>query len=57
MKILYLSCHEVLEFDEISMLSDIGVQVFSIGAYLDPARPTGGGLRPALPNLCRDEED
>lgn len=57
MKILYLSCHEVLEFDEISMLSDIGVQVFSIGAYLDPARPRGGGLRPNLPNLCRDDED
>lgn len=57
MKILYLSCHEVLEYDEISMLSDIGVQVFSIGAYLDPSRPSGSGLRPALPNLCRDEED
>lgn len=57
MKILYLSCHEVLEFDEISMLSDIGVQVFSIGAYLDPARPSGSGLRPALPQLCRDEDD
>lgn len=36
-KILYLSCHEVLEFDEISLFTELGHEVFSDGAYIDPA--------------------
>lgn len=57
MRLLYLSCHEVLEHDEISMFSELGARVFSIGAYLDPAHPAGANLRPALPGLNRDPED
>jgi len=57
MRLLYLSCHQVLEHDEISMFSELGAQVFSIGAYLDPAHPIGVNLRPALPDLNRDPED
>jgi hypothetical protein len=37
MKIHYISCHSVLEYDEVQMLTDLGHDVFSNGAYLDPA--------------------
>lgn len=37
MKIHYLSCHAILEYDEVKMLTDMGHDVFSNGAYLDPA--------------------
>lgn len=37
MKILYISCHEVLEHDELSLLTELGHEVFSLnGAYMDP---------------------
>jgi len=36
MKILYLSCHSVLEFDEVSLLTELGHEVFSCGAYSNP---------------------
>lgn len=37
MKIHYISDHAVLEYDEVQMLLDLGHEVFSNGAYLDPA--------------------
>lgn len=37
MKIHYISCHSVLEYDEVQMFTDMGHDVFSNGAYLDPA--------------------
>lgn len=48
MKILYLSCHEVLEYDEVRMFTEMGHEVYSHGAYL---QPTASGMRPAIPNL------
>jgi glycosyltransferase involved in cell wall biosynthesis len=57
MKILYLSCHEVLEYDELSMLSEIGIDLFSTGAYRTPLAPAGETLRPPLPNLHVDPDD
>jgi glycosyltransferase involved in cell wall biosynthesis len=36
-KIHYLSCHSILEYDEVQLLTDLGHEVFSNGAYLDPA--------------------
>lgn len=36
MKILYLSCHSILEYDEIKLFSELGADVFSYGAYRDP---------------------
>lgn len=49
MKILYLSCHATLEFDEVSLLTELGHDVFSNGAYTDP---TGNKLlpRPSIPH-------
>ena len=36
MKIHYLSCHSILEYDEVQLLTDLGHDVFSNGAYIDP---------------------
>lgn len=55
MKLLYLSCHAVLEYDEIRLFHEMGIDVFSPGAYLDPATG-GGGMRPPLPQLNYDPE-
>lgn len=47
MNLLYLSCHEVLEFDELRLLSKIpNLNVFSPGAYWNPAK--GCSTRPPL---------
>lgn len=43
MKILYLSCHSILEYDEVKLLTELGYDVFSVGAYTNPAG------NPALP--------
>lgn len=39
MRILYLSCHETLEYDELKVLDSLGHQVFSVGHYTDPRKP------------------
>ena len=49
LRILYRSCHEVLEYDDLRLFTDRGHRVFSIGAFSDPAHP--GTLRPALPQF------
>ncbi len=56
MKILYLSCHGVLEADEIRLFHALGHTVFSPSTYLHPDRPTDD-LRPALPGLRSDPAD
>ena len=48
MRMLFLSCHEILEFDEIRLFLELGVDVFSFGAYLTDRGP-GIGKRPSLP--------
>jgi len=35
-RILYFSCHEILEYDELKLFSELGHQVFSLGAYTQP---------------------
>ena len=41
MKLLYLSCHEVLEYDEVTLFQEMGIDVVSLGetavARLRPA--------------------
>ena len=39
MKILYLSCHIVLEYDELRILNQLGHDVTVIGGYIDPRTP------------------
>jgi len=36
MKIHYISCHSILEYYEVQLLTDLGHEVFSNGAYVDP---------------------
>ena len=47
MKLLYLSCHAILEYDELKLFEELGVEYFSLGSYLDPRQPVDG-IRPAL---------
>src|SRR5258708_7885900 len=35
-KILYISCHSILEYDELTLLTELGHDVFSSGAYIKP---------------------
>jgi len=46
-RLLYLSCHSVLEYDEIKLFHEIGIDVFSHGAYKDPRDPEDN-MRPPL---------
>jgi len=39
MKILYLSCHSILEHDEVSLLNELKHEVFSLGSYINPNAP------------------
>lgn len=55
MKILYFSCHQTLEYDELRLFQELGHEVFSIGHYLDPAAPISN-IRPPLPQACSDSE-
>lgn len=60
MKILYLSCHEVLEYDEVKLLHELGHEVFSAGAYADNAKDgspwSGFGLRPGIEGFEVNED-
>lgn len=50
MKILYLSCHSILEHDEVKIFTQMGHQVFSpSGAYMNPNSP-GDIKRPSITN-------
>jgi predicted protein tyrosine phosphatase len=54
MNILYLSCHETLEYDELKLFTEMGHKVVSYGAYSNPKQ--AGLLRPSIPNLFFNEE-
>jgi hypothetical protein len=56
MRILYLSCHSILEYEEVSLLHELGHDVFSPGAYVEPANPGDATLRPAIDGLIYDEK-
>jgi len=52
--ILYISCHSVLEYDELKLLTSLGHSIFSVGSYFDPQNP-GESIRPPL-RLHQDPE-
>lgn len=56
MRILYLSCHSILEYDEVRLFHEMGHEVFSPGAYVEPANPGDATLRPGIPGLEYDPE-
>ncbi len=35
-RILYFSCHEILEYDELRLFSELGYECYSLGAYTQP---------------------
>jgi hypothetical protein len=47
-KILYLSCHSILEYDELKLFGELDYDYFSIGAYINPTAPHDP-KRPPLP--------
>lgn len=47
MKLLYLSCHSCLEYDEVKLFKEMGIDVFSHGVYANPNRP-GDIKRPPI---------
>lgn len=55
MNIVLLTAHSVAEYDDVRMFTDLGHDVFSIGAYIDPAHP-GDDLRPSIPGAAAHPE-
>lgn len=47
--ILYISAHEILEYDELRTFTDMGHRVYSIGFFSDPFRQRG--IRHGLPQF------
>jgi len=54
MRILYLSCHSILEYEELILFKELGYEVFSPGAYWHPEE--GDGSRPGIPGLTYKQE-
>lgn len=51
MNLLYVSCHSILEYDELKLFHGMGINVFSHGRYIDPMDAEGDDKRPLLPEL------
>lgn len=47
LKLLYLSCHSIAEYDEVSLFKEIGLDVSSHGTYANPNNP-GDKKRPPI---------
>lgn len=56
MRILYLSCHAVLEHDEVKLFHELDYEVFSPGAYVCPSNPGNHSLRPGISTLEYDPD-
>ena len=56
MKILYLSCHAVLEYDELRILNDLGYDVTSVGGYIHPKSPHVDTRPPLIIDSNKDRE-
>ena len=54
LRMLYLSCHSILEHDELKLFTELGIDVFSHGAYLDPNAPDDP-MRPGFPGKRYDQ--
>lgn len=54
MKILFLSCHSILEYDEVKLFTELGHQVFALGAYQNPNAPQDT-KRPAINGFYSDQ--
>lgn len=50
MKLLYFSCHAILEYDELKLFEEMGIDYFSLGSYVNPRKPVDP-IRPALNHI------
>lgn len=56
MNILYLSCHTILEYNELRLLTDLGHDVYSVGSSYSNPHDGGEGKRPSLKNMKFHDE-
>lgn len=61
MKLLHLGCHAILEYDELQIFEELGIDYFALGSYIDPQHPVDP-IRPALhktvnPDLLKQAPD
>lgn len=56
MKILYLSCHSILEHDEVSLFNELRYEIFSPGAFVEPLNPGDASLRPGIQGLVYNQD-
>ena len=54
LKMLYLSCHSIAEYDEVSLFKEIGIDVLSHGTYSNPNNP-GDKKRPPIAGKYDDQ--
>jgi hypothetical protein len=50
MNVVLMLAHSIEEYQQVRLMHELGHQVFSIGAYIDPSKP-GDDKRPALPEV------
>ena len=55
MRMLYLSCHSICEYEEVKLFTELGHDVLSQGAYKFPDKPQEKS-RPPIPEAYRNEE-
>ena len=55
MNVVLMLAHSIEEYQQVKLLSDLGYNVFSIGAYIDPRSP-GDDKRPPLPDVPFHED-
>ena len=55
MRILYLGCHAINEYEDIKLFSSLGHEIVAMGAYNNPSSP-GDNARPALPDIYYNPE-
>lgn len=56
LKILYLSLHTILEYNELRLFTDSGADVFSVGSSYSNPQSGGEGKRPPLKNMKFHED-
>lgn len=56
MNILYCSLHDILEYNELRLLTDLGHDVFSVGSSYSQPHDGGNGKRPPLKNMKFHED-
>lgn len=56
LKLLYISCHPTLEYNELLVFHRLGFDVRSIGIYTDPRNPIDPQFNPPLFELTQDIE-